>query len=139
MIGAPLENGEDGLQRDKGVVYVFTRTGTAWTEQPTLLRAPNGEGGTTPQVPGDNSVAVALSADGVTLVVGAPLEDGSLHQPGENENDAAPDAGAAYVFVRNGATYELQTYLKPRPDTFDSLIAGDRFGSSSLLQLTARR
>ncbi|MGH8239005.1 MAG: hypothetical protein ACREXP_18575, partial [Steroidobacteraceae bacterium] len=65
VIGAPLENGEDGLQRGKGVVYVFTRTGTTRTEQPTLLRAPNGEGGTTPQVPGDNfGQAVALSADG---------------------------------------------------------------------------
>ena len=53
VIGAPLENGEDGLQRNKGVVYVFTRTGTTWNEQPTLLRAPNGEGGITPQVPGD--------------------------------------------------------------------------------------
>ena len=35
--------------------------------------------------------------------------------------------------MRNGATYELQTYLKPRPGTFDSIIAGDHFGSSLAL------
>ena len=116
VIGAPLENGEDGLQRNKGVVYVFTRTGTAWNEQPTLLRAPNGEGGVTPQVPGDLfGFAVALSADGGTLAVGAPLEDGSLTSTVENENDLTPDSGAVYVFVRNGSTYALQAYLKAVP------------------------
>ncbi len=134
VIGAPLEDGEDGLQRDKGVVYVFTRIGTTWTGQPTLLRAPNGEGGATPQVTGDNfGQAVALSADGATLVVGAPLEDGSQTSTVENENDAAPDAGAVYIFVRNAATYELQTYLKAMPGAFDSQSAGDRFGNALAL------
>ena len=139
VIGAPLEDGEDGLQRDKGVVYVFTRTGTAWNEQPTLLRAPNGEGGATSQVPGDHfGWAVALSADGATLVVGAPLEDGSRTGTVDNDNDDAPDAGAVYIFVRNAATYELQTYLKPTPGAFDTVIAGDRFGSSVALAADGR-
>ena len=129
-----MEDGEDGLQRDKGVVYVFTRTGTVWNEQPTLLRAPNGEGGATSQVPGDMfGWSVAFSVDGATLVVGAPLEDGSRTGTVDNDNDDAPDAGAVYIFVRNAATYELQTYLKPTPGALDTVIAGDRFGSSVAL------
>jgi hypothetical protein len=139
VVGAPLEAGEDGLQRDKGVVYVFTRSGTTWNEQPTLLRAPNGEGGATSRVPGDMfGWAVALAADGATLVVGAPLEDGSRTGTVDNDNDDAPDAGAVYVFVRNAATYELQTYLKPTPGAFDTVIAGDRFGSSVALAADGR-
>jgi hypothetical protein len=134
VIGASLEDGDDGQQRDKGVVYVFTRTGAVWNEQPTLLRAPNGEGGVTPQVPGDLfGLAVALSADGGTLAVGAPLEDGSLTSTVENENDSTPDSGAVYVFVRDGSTYVLQAYLKAVPGTFDSLSTRDHFGSSLAL------
>lgn len=131
VIGAPRENGNDGLEIGRGVVYVFTRAGTTWTAQPTLLRAPNGEGGSVPGALGDRfGTAVALAADGATLVVGAPLEDGSRTSTVENENNDAPDAGAVYIFVRNAATYQLQTYLKPTPGTFDSIIAGDRFGSA---------
>ena len=134
VIGAPLEDGEDGQQREKGVVYVFTRTGTVWSEQPTLLRAPNGEGGVTPQASGDLfGFAVALSPDGATLVVGAPLEDGSRTSTIDNDNNDALDAGAIYIFERNGATYELQAYLKPTPGAFDTVIAGDHFGSSLAL------
>jgi hypothetical protein len=134
VVGASLEDGEDGQQRDKGVVYVFTRTGAVWNEQPTLLRAPNGEGGVTSQVPGDLfGFAVALAADGETLAVGAPLEDGSLTSTVENENDLTPDSGAVYVFVRNGSTYALQAYLKAVPGTFDSLSTRDHFGTSLAL------
>jgi trimeric autotransporter adhesin len=134
VVGAPLEDGEDGQQRDKGVVYVFTRTGTTWNEQPMVLRAPNGEGGATSQLAGDHfGRVVALSADGATLAVGAPLEDGSRTSTVDNENDDAPDAGAVYIFGRNGATYELQTYLKPTPGAFDTFIADDRFGTSVAL------
>ena len=130
VMGAPLHDGVDGLQFGRGAVYVFTRAGTTWTPQPTLLRATNGEGGSVPSVPGDRfGQAVALSADGATLVVGAPHEDGSRTSTVENENNAAPDAGAVYIFVRNGTTYELQTYLKPTP-VLDTVIAGDLFGSA---------
>jgi hypothetical protein len=114
-----------------GVVYVFRRTGTTWAAQPALVRAPNGEDGSTPAAQGDHfGESVALSADGATLIVGAPREDGSETSTIENENNAAPDAGAVYIFVRNAATYELQTYLKPTPGLFDTSIAGDWFGSA---------
>jgi hypothetical protein len=128
-VGAPFEDGDNGQEHDRGVVYVFTRTGLSWTEQPMLLRAPNGEGSATPQVMGDwFGLSLALSADGATLVIGAPLEDGSRTSTVQNENDDAPDAGAVYVFVRNGAAYDFQSYLKPTPALLDTVIAGDMFG-----------
>ena len=57
-------------------------------------------------------MAVALSADGTTLAVGAPFEDTS-----------ETDSGAVYVFVRAGATWTQEAYLKASsPD------ADDQFG-----------
>lgn len=134
VVGAPLEGGIDGLELGRGAVYVFTRTGTTWNTQPTLLRAPNGEGSSGPFVQGDRfGEAVALSADGATLIVGAPREDGSNTSTVENENNDAEDAGAVYIFVRNAGTYELQAYLKPTPALLDTVITGDQFGSAVAL------
>jgi hypothetical protein len=136
VVGASLEDGEDGQQRDKGVVYVFTRTGAVWNEQPTLLRAPNGEGGVTSQVPGDLfGFAVALAADGETLAVGAPLEDGSLTSTVENENDLTPSTSSCVT--------DRRTHCRPtsRPCRARSIRSARAIISAlhSLLQRTARR
>ncbi len=76
--------------------------------------------------------SVAISADGNTLVVGAPGEDGADRTiNGDLDNDAATDAGAAYVYVRSGATWVFETYLKaPNGDAMDDFgrhvaISGD--------------
>jgi len=54
---------------------------------------------------------VAISAD--TVVVGAFGESSNATGVNGNQSDnSAPAAGAAYVFVRNGATWTLQAYLK---------------------------
>ena len=55
--------------------------------------------------------AVAISGD--TVVIGAPGEDSSTTGVNSNPDEAAPGAGAAYVFVRNGAAWTQQAYLKP--------------------------
>ncbi len=140
VIGAPFEDGEDGTQFNRGVVYVFTRTGTTWNEQPQLLRAPNGEGGLNPLFSsGDHfGESVALSDDAETLVVAAPLEDGSRTSTVENENNDADAAGAVYVFVRNATTYVLEAYLKPTPGAFDTVIADDAFGHAVALSADGR-
>jgi hypothetical protein len=73
--------------------------------------------------------SIAVSED--TMVVGAPNEDSNAAGAfrGEEiamaaENDAAQNAGAAYVFVRNDERWELQVYLKAsRP------AAGALFGA----------
>ncbi|MDH5491247.1 MAG: MopE-related protein [Myxococcales bacterium] len=74
----------------------------------------------------DTFAAVALSGD--TLIVGAPLEDSaSIGMGGDPLDESAPDAGAAYVYTRDGGTglWSLEAYLKP-----SNTGAGDRFGSS---------
>lgn len=58
--------------------------------------------------------AVAISADRSTLVVGARFEDSAATTiDGDQTSNAASDAGAAYVFVRAGASWTQQAYLKP--------------------------
>ena len=68
--------------------------------------------------------SVAVSGD--TIVVGAPFEDSSATGvDGNASDDSATDAGAAYVFVRQGATWSQQAYLKA-----SNAEAFDQFGAS---------
>ena len=141
VVGAPFARGpgsEPGTGAPgMGAVYVFTRSGTAWTPGRVVVRAPNGEASEpipSPATSGDLfGSSVALSADGATLVVGAKNEDGSTTSTALIENNDAPNAGAVYIFVRNGATYEFKTYLKPDPEDGDTAIAGDHFGGAVAL------
>jgi hypothetical protein len=55
---------------------------------------------------------VAISGDGLTIVVGAPYRDA-----------AGADSGSAYVFVRSGTTWSEQARLAP-----SIAAAGDLFG-----------
>ena len=67
--------------------------------------------------------SLALSLDGSTLAVGAPLEDGSanvIDGPSDNGRD---NCGAVYVFVRNGDVWSQQAYIKPAVNDVD-----DQFG-----------
>jgi trimeric autotransporter adhesin len=72
--------------------------------------------------------SVALSADGRTLVVGAPYEDGSGTGVDPRVDEAASQAGAVYVFARSGRYWRQEAYIKA-PDT----AAGDCFGMSLAL------
>ena len=66
--------------------------------------------------------SVAISGD--TVVIGAPFERSNATGVNGNQADnSAPGAGAAYVFVRNGATWTQQAYLKA-----SNTDADDRFG-----------
>jgi hypothetical protein len=63
---------------------------------------------------------------GDTVVVGAFAESGGATGVNGNEADnSAPQAGAAYVFVRSGGTWSQQAYLKA-----SNTEASDRFGRS---------
>ena len=63
---------------------------------------------------------------GDTLVVGAPNESSSATGVNGNQLDnSAPDAGAVYVFVRQGTTWVQQAYLKA-----SNTEAGDYFGAA---------
>jgi FG-GAP repeat len=81
----------DEQATDAGAAYVFVRSGATWTQQAKLTAA-DGHAN-------DNlGSAVALSSD--TALVGAMFNDGKTS-----------DAGAAYVFVRSGATWTQQAKL----------------------------
>ncbi len=109
--GDPSDNGAGGA----GAAYVFVRGGATWGQQ-AYLKASNTDEGD------EFGWSVALSGD--TLVVGAPMEDsGAVGVDGDQADDGALNSGAAYVFVRTGATWTQQAYLKA-----SNAAASDNFG-----------
>jgi len=126
VVGAYLEDsnatGVNGNQADNssgnsGAAYVFTRSGTAWTQQAYLKASNTGSGD---QFGG----SVAVSGD--TVVVGAYLESSNATGvDGNQADDSAVVSGAAYVFTRSGTTWTQQAYLKA-----SNTGAGDQFGGS---------
>ncbi|MBZ5659303.1 MAG: FG-GAP repeat protein [Acidobacteriia bacterium] len=96
--------------RGRGAAYIFTRNGSVWMQQ-NRLTAINAE-------QGDSlGCSISISEDGNTVVAGAFDEDSLLRgiqPPTEGSNDATFDVstGAAYVFVRNGAAWSQQAFIK---------------------------
>ncbi len=114
VVGAEAKNGSPGQSsRDvAGSVYVFTRSGSTWTQQAELRASDTAPGlrfGT----------AVSLSGDGNTLLVGGR---------GNAWSGGPFPAGAAYVFTRSGSTWTQQQKL-----TAADAATGDYFGSSAAL------
>lgn len=102
-----------------GAGYIFVRSGTTWTQQaylkPTVVGAADSFGR-----------SVALSNDGSVFAAGAMNEDSLANTVNGNPNDnSSVSVGAAYVFVRSGATWSQETYLK----AFNSAL-GDSFGTT---------
>lgn len=126
VVGANFESsgavGVDGNQADNGVpssgaAYVFVRSGDGWTQQ-AYLKASNTDAADL------FGSGVAISGD--TIVVGAPAEDSRSTQIGGDQTDnSAEDAGAAYVFVRRNNTWTQEAYLKA-----SNAEARDHFGAS---------
>jgi hypothetical protein len=110
-------NQGDNSATDAGAAYVFTRSGTVWSQQ-AYLKASNTGGGD------EFGNSVAISGD--TLVVGALREDSSATGiNGDQSDNSAPVAGAAYVYTRNGMTWSQQAYLKA-----SNTDVNDHFGRS---------
>jgi trimeric autotransporter adhesin len=88
-----------------GAVYVFTRAATDWSQQAYIKASTTGAFDRFGR-------SVALSADGNTLAVGADGEDSS-GVGGDQANNDAESAGAAYVFVRSASSqWSQRAYLK---------------------------
>ncbi len=83
LVGGPRDSSE------AGAVWVFTRSGSTWTQQAKLTGGE--ESGA-----GHFGRGVALSADGNTALIGAPNGGGG---------------GAAWVFTRSGSTWTQQAKL----------------------------
>ena len=110
-------NQADNLATNSGAVYVYTRSGTTWSQE-AYVKASNT--GTQDQF----GFSLALSGDGSTLAVGAFLEDSAATGIGSNQADnSAIDSGAVYTFTRSGTTWSQLDYIKA-----SNTGAGDRFG-----------
>jgi len=131
VVGAPGEtsaaigiggNQADNTAASAGAVYVYTRSGTTWTQQAYIKASNTGAGD-------QFGTSVALSSDGNTLAVGAIGEASAATIIGGNQADnTAVNAGAVYVFTRSVATWTQQAYVKA-----SNTGAGDRFGFSVAL------
>jgi cysteine-rich repeat protein len=124
-VGAPLEDsaatGIDGVPtndaaEDSGAVYVYTRSGTMWTQQAYIKASNTGRF--------DNfGLSLSLSADGSTLAVGAQFEaSAATGIGGDQSDDSRFGAGAVYVFTRAGTTWNEQAYIKASATDFNDLF-----------------
>ena len=95
-----------------GAAYVYVRNGTTWTQQAKLRPTDTRAG---------DEFGTAVAIHNNTVIVGGHYHD-----------DGAVDAGAAFVFVRNGTTWTQQAELLPsQPLTrgwfgFSVAVYGDR-------------
>jgi hypothetical protein len=102
VVGALQENSY------KGAVYVFTRSGTTWTQQQKLVAS---------DAQADDYFGRSVAIDGDTIIAGAAEED-----------TGGSAAGAAYVFTRSGTTWTQQQKL-----VASDAQASDFFGYSTAI------
>jgi hypothetical protein len=105
---------------NSGAVYVFTRSGGAWSQQ-AYLKASN--------TSGNDRFGETVALSGDTLAVGADREgSAATGVNGDQSSNAAASSGAVYVFTRSGGAWSQQAYLKAS-NTGES----DYFGTSVAL------
>ncbi len=108
---------------DSGAVYVYTRSGTSWSQQ-AYIKASNNNAG--------DRFGNAVSLSGDTLVVGAPNEDSSQTTitggTTASSDNNSPSSGAVYVYARNGTVWSQQSYIKAANSE-----ATDKFGTTVFL------
>ncbi len=106
LVGAPQFDESRG--NNTGAVYVFSRSGTKWTQQQKLVPADGDE---------DDGFGISVAVDGNTAVIGARWDE---HPTGYR-------AGSAYVFSRSGGHWRQEQKLAAsdgnRHDWFGRAIA----------------
>lgn len=102
VVGAPVEDsartsingqesGPDDGAYNSGAVYLFHRSASSW-KQVGYVKASNTDS--------EDYFGAAVALDDMTLVIGAPGEDGAATSiNGSQSNNARQDAGAAYVYA----------------------------------------
>jgi len=115
--------GAAGVSSGAGAAYVFTRSGSVWTQQQEITASD----GAASDSFGYN---VSLSSDGNTALVGAPAWGGSATHPN----------GLAYVFKRSGSTWAQQQEITASDgasgDTFGKSVSLDSTGTTALIGTT---
>ena len=108
IVGA---TGEDTGGSSAGAAYIFTRSGSTWTQQQKIQSSDI-------QASDYFGYSVSINSDATIAIVGAWWEDGGAGDPVSN-------AGAAYIFTRSGSTWTQQAKI-----TASDAQADDRFGNS---------
>ena len=110
IVGSPSSGHQGGVAADGGAAYIFARAGQNWKQQAKLL-AEDPESG--------DAFGWAVDIDDTTAVVGVPKDD-----------DAGPNSGSAYVFIKDGNTWKQQAKLvakdTARSDSFGEVVAVER-------------
>jgi hypothetical protein len=119
-LGSVDETTSGNASPGSGAVYLYARSASTWSQQAYVKASNTGDGD-------QFGSAVALSGDGNTLAVGAPLEDSSLAgvTAGAVNNatsgDGSIDSGAAYVFFSSAGIWSQQAFIKAsNPGTTDN-------------------
>ena len=110
VVGAPGDDNERGV--DAGAAYIFLRGSMGWSEQVRLVSSD----GTA-----DDQYGSAVTIDGSTISIGAPLADTPL----------GSEAGKVYIYEENGPSWAEQVIISLADGT-----QGDNFGTSLALENT---
>jgi hypothetical protein len=73
---------------NSGAAWIFTRSGTTWSQQGSKLVGTGATGAA------QQGISVSISADGNTAIVGGPTDNNNI--------------GTAWIFVRSGSTWSQQ-------------------------------
>ena len=109
IVGAPHEDGPTNSVSSSGAVYMFTRSGNAWSEQQ-IVRPHD------PQVDNYFGIDCTLNRTGSVAAIAATGDD-----------TTATDSGAVYIFKRIGGTWHQDAKLK-----VSSPVANNYMGSLAL-------
>jgi hypothetical protein len=101
LIGGASDEGKFGYD----AVWVFTRSGSTWTQQETLTHAPPAP---------DFGAKVALASDGTTALIGGP-------------------GGAVWVYTRSGSTWTQQGETLTGGGDFGDEVALSSDGNTALI------
>ena len=104
IVGAPTE---DTGASNVGAAYIFTRSGTSWSQQQKIQASDK-------EIYDNFGIAVGLDTTGDLAIIGANYEDTDYG-----------NAGAAYVFTRDGTTWSQQSKITP---TDSARASNDQFG-----------
>ncbi|HST33224.1 MAG TPA: hypothetical protein VLJ80_06860 [Solirubrobacteraceae bacterium] len=117
LVGGPGDEGQ------RGAAWVFTRTGTTWSQQGSKLTA----GGESAE--GAFGISVALSGDGNTALIGASADEFT----GEEQQQL----GSVRVFTRSGLTWteaqKLEAGIRGAEDEFGTSVAISADGATAAI------
>ena len=126
VVGSPGEdsnatsvNGDemDNSSNNSGAAYVFVHNGTTWA-QDSYLKASNSDS------EDQFGHSVDVNSDGTVIAIGAFNEASDSEINGNESDNSASGAGAAYLFYKSQAGWQQEDYIKAVNSD-----ASDHFGS----------